>query len=111
MLTVFVATFVIFALVILGMSLGYSAKVSRAAAAVSHRWGLRRSATARSRAMRVKSASRAKRSASKIGSSDLSVGPASLRRRALLPDGASLSALQTPLLIPCIITVYLTSNR
>jgi hypothetical protein len=56
MLTVFVATFVIFALVILGMSLGYliKRKVSRAAAAVSHRWGLRKSATARSRAMRVK---------------------------------------------------------
>ena len=61
--------------------------------------------------MHVKSAWLVKHSASKIGSSDLSVGPASLRRRALLPDGASLSALQTPLLIPCIITVYLTSNR
>ncbi len=47
MLTVFVATFVIFALVILGMSFRISDKAQSlgAAAAVSHRWGLR-SATA-----------------------------------------------------------------
>lgn len=56
MLTVFIATFVIFALVILGMSLGYLVKRKsiQAAAVGSPRWGWRKSAIVRNRATRVK---------------------------------------------------------
>ncbi len=57
MLTVFIATFVIFALVILGMSLGYPGEAQehpRAAAVGSPRWGWRKSAIVRNRATRVK---------------------------------------------------------
>ena len=62
MLTVFIATFVIFALVIFGMSLGYLVK--RKSIQGSPRWGWRKSAIVRNRATRVKSASPARRSVS-----------------------------------------------
>lgn len=70
MLTVFVATFVIFALVILGMSLGYliKRKTIQGSCGGSHRWVWKRSATALSPAMRVKNAWHAKRSAIRIAS-------------------------------------------
>jgi hypothetical protein len=66
MLTVFVATFVIFALVILGMSLGYLVKrksIQGSCGGIS-RWGWRKSATVRNRATRVRNVSPARRSAS-----------------------------------------------
>lgn len=52
MLTVFIATFVIFALVILGMSLGYPVKRKsiRGSCGGSPRWGWRKSAIVRNRA-------------------------------------------------------------
>ncbi len=58
MLTVFAATFVLFLLIVGGMSLGYvfKRKACRAAAAASPHWGWRKSATARNLAMRAKSA-------------------------------------------------------
>ncbi|STU01400.1 Uncharacterised protein [Klebsiella quasipneumoniae] len=66
MLTVFVATFVIFALVILGMSLGYLVKRKsiQGSCGGSPRWGWRKSATVLSPATRVRNVSPARRSAS-----------------------------------------------
>jgi hypothetical protein len=62
MLTVFIATFVIFALVIFGMSLGYLVKRKSIQGSCGGIW--RKSAIVRNRATRVKSASPARRSVS-----------------------------------------------
>ena len=104
MLTVFVATFVISRWLFTGMSLGYliKRKVSGQLRRYPHRWG--EGLRLPGRAMR-KSAWLVKHSASKSGSSDLSVGRQGLRHGHYYPDGASLSALQTRFSFPCIITV------
>lgn len=75
MLTVFVATFVIFALVILGMSLGYliKRKTIGGSCGGSHRWVWKRFATALSPAMRVKT--HGTRSAAQSGSHHLTSRP------------------------------------
>lgn len=70
MLTVFVATFVIFALVILGMSLGYLIKrktIQGSCGGISS-LGLEKVCDCLSPAMRVKNAWHAKRSAIRIAS-------------------------------------------